>query len=122
MEVQGATVNIFGVTFKENCSDLRNSQVFNVVHELSAYGINPNLYDPVADPADVRRECGFDLKDWDSLPTADVLILAVAHRAYLQHGVEALLRKVKPRGIVIDVKSVLEKENIANKGIAIWRL
>jgi UDP-N-acetyl-D-galactosamine dehydrogenase len=122
LEVRDAKVNVFGVTFKENCPDLRNSQVFNVLAELRTYGIDPVVHDPVADPAHAEREYGVELKDWEAMPVADVLVLAVAHTAFTQRRVDGLLSKVKNPGVVIDVKSVLDTADLKDRGLAVWRL
>jgi len=78
-QVRGAKVNVLGLTFKENCPDLRNSKVADLIHELQTYGIEVHVHDPVADPAEARHEYGLELEGWESLPRADALVAAVSH-------------------------------------------
>ncbi len=78
-------VGILGLTFKENVRDLRNSRVPDIVKELKQFGIEPLIYDPIADPKAVKREYGIELNDVDSFTRLDAVILAVTHRQYLEN-------------------------------------
>jgi len=120
--VKGAKVNILGFTFKENCSDLRNTRVIDLINELKSYGITVGIHDPVADSDEAHHEYGVELSSWEHLPTADALIVAVAHRQYLNTGIDALLEKVKTDGVFIDVKSQFEVKMLQDKGLTVWRL
>ena len=120
--LRGAKINLLGLTFKENVRDLRNSKVADLHEELSGYGVELHVNDPLADAAEVQAEYGIRLKAWDDLPQADVLILAVAHAAYLRRRTEELLAKVAADGCVIDVKSVLDLPAIQHAGRSCWRL
>src|SRR5690348_3199021 len=77
--IKGARVNVLGMTFKENCKDIRNSKVIDVIRELREYGCEVFAHDPEADPEEAMHEYGIKLRTWDELPAADCLILAVAH-------------------------------------------
>jgi UDP-N-acetyl-D-galactosamine dehydrogenase len=80
--IKGARVNVLGLTFKEDCPDLRNSHVIDVIRELQDYGCEVTVHDPLADPQEAAHEYGARLVAWDQLPvTADALVCAVAHRA-----------------------------------------
>src|SRR6266536_761902 len=97
--VRGAAVNVLGLTFKENCPDLRNSRVIDVVRELTAFGACVHVHDPVADPAEAMHEYGLMLTPWDELPRADAIISAVAHRALRGRSVAELVAKLVPNGV-----------------------
>ena len=82
--IKGARVNILGLTFKENVPDIRNSKVIDVIRELHEFGVETFVHDPVAGADDALHEYGVRLCDWDDLPAADALILAVAHKQFLE--------------------------------------
>src|SRR6185503_853989 len=92
--VKGSKVNVLGLTFKEDCPDIRNTRVIDVVHELRAYGIDVHVHDPVADSADSRHEYGIELSSWDALPQAAALVVAVAHREFVARPLGDFLAKV----------------------------
>ena len=121
-KISGATINLLGLTFKENVTDLRNSKVAELRAELVARGAFVHVHDPLADPAEARNEYGIELEAWSALPRADALILAVAHRDYLQRGTEEFLGKVAPGGCVLDVKGALDLDALRQGGCTCWRL
>ncbi len=120
--LSSGTVNVLGMTFKENCPDLRNTKVVEIVTSLREYGQHILMHDPYAAPEEARSHYGETLSAWDALPQADALVLAVSHQHYRQLSLDELLSKVKPNGVVIDVKSVLDREALAARGITLWRL
>ena len=120
--LNGGVVNVLGLTFKENCPDLRNSKVVDIVRELKEYGMAVHVHDPHGESAQAEHEYGISLTAWDKLPAADALVLAVAHRQYLAMPLDALLAKAVPKGCVIDVKSALDRTAVAAKGMTLWRL
>jgi len=121
--VNHSKVIVLGLTFKENCPDLRNSKVAEVVWELEEYGCKVAVHDPLAAPKEAEHEYGIKLTTWDDLPRdADAAVLAVAHDEYLKMSQKQLLRFLKPGGVVIDVKSALDREAIAIGGYSLWRL
>ena len=120
--VKGAHVNVLGLTFKEDCPDLRNSRVIDVIRELQSYGITVHVHDPSADGAEAQHEYGVELKNWEALPKADALVLAVAHKEYLTMPVQKFASKVIERGVVLDVKSKLPVAAIESLGLTLWRL
>ncbi len=120
--VAGATVNLLGLTFKENCPDIRNTRVIDIIAELRNYGVKVFVHDPLADPDEAKEEDGEALCEWSDLPRADAIIVAVAHQEYLDHPVEKLLEKLKPGGVVVDVKSKLDRAALNGNGISFWRL
>lgn len=109
---QGAKVGIMGLTFKENVSDIRNSKVPVIMKELQDFGIHPVVTDPLALADEVRHEYGIELSPEAALNQLDVLILAVPHSAFLLENAERVTSKVKPNGILIDIKSVLDKSQL----------
>ena len=124
--VRDARVAILGVTFKENCPDTRNSKVCDIIRRLAEYGIRPVLVDPQAAPEDVRREFQAPLCSLEAVRDLDCVILAVAHREFRALSMEALDRLFAPmpneEKIIIDVKSVLPKEQLLKAGYRFWRL
>ena len=119
---KGAKVNVLGLTFKENCPDLRNTKVMDVIDELRAYGLDVHVHDPAADPADARRHYGLELSDWNALPQAEALVIAVAHADYQKLPLSELTAKVIAGGCVIDVKSMLDLNALVAAGFLVWRL
>ena len=121
--IRGSRIVVLGLTFKEDCSDLRNSKVADLVAELKSYGAEVMVHDPLADPAEARHEYDIELTPWAALPeAAEALVLAVPHAAYLARPVEELLARVKCEGVVVDVKGVLPRAAVAARGCALWRL
>ena len=120
--VKGAHVNVLGLTFKEDCPDLRNSRVIDVIRELQSYGIDVHVHDPVADSAEAQHEYGVGLTPWNELPRADALVVAVAHREYLEMPQQTFATKVVENGTVIDVKSKLDSKSLNAIGLRVWRL
>jgi UDP-N-acetyl-D-galactosamine dehydrogenase len=120
--LNGAVVNVLGLTFKENCPDLRNSKVVDIIRELKEYGLKVHVHDPHGDNAEAEHEYGITLTAWDQLPKADALVVAVSHREYLAMPIEQLTGSLVADGCVIDVKSVLPREALAQKGHPVWRL
>lgn len=120
--VKGARVNVLGLTFKENCADLRNSKVVDIINELKSYGADVHVHDPEADPAEALQEYGIQLSTWSELPRADAIIAAVAHRKYQELTLEEICRKVVKNGCFIDVKSGFDRSRFAAAGLQVWRL
>ncbi|WP_395403778.1 nucleotide sugar dehydrogenase [Pseudoduganella sp. UC29_106] len=120
--IKGAKVNVLGLTFKENCPDLRNSKVADVVFELQSYGLDVHVYDPVADAEESVHEYGIRLESWDSLPQADALVAAVSHKELLALSLGDLSAKLNPGGCFIDVKSAFNMAGLREAGFSVWRL
>jgi UDP-N-acetyl-D-galactosamine dehydrogenase len=120
--VKGAKVNVLGLTFKENCGDLRNSKVIDIIRELKSYGVDVHVTDALADPEEALHEYGVRLERWDDLPRADAIVAAVAHREYAELGIDELSRKVVKSGAFIDVKAAFDPQAIRAAGLRLWRL
>jgi UDP-N-acetyl-D-glucosamine/UDP-N-acetyl-D-galactosamine dehydrogenase len=121
-QVKGAVVNLLGLAFKENCPDIRNSRVVDLIEELRTYGAQVLVHDPVVSAQEAYREYGIDLSPWDAMPVADALVLAVPHRDLLTRPTADFIAKVKPNGCLVDVKSKLDAKAIRHSGVALWRL
>ena len=120
--VKGAKINVLGLTFKENCPDLRNSRVIDVINELRSYGAEVHVHDPVAAPTEAQHEYGIDLKQWDELPEAEALVVAVAHKSSVDQKAAGLANKLRKGGAFIDVKSQFDQNALRQAGYAVWRL
>ena len=120
--IRGTRVGILGLTFKEDCGDLRNSRVVDIVAELRSYEVEVGVHDPLADPEEAQGHYGITLEGLESMRDLGALILAVPHRAYKEMPLEELLGGVKASGCVIDVKSVLAPEAVREAGFQLWRL
>ena len=120
--IKGARVNVLGLTFKENCPDLRNSKVVDIINELKTYGIEVLVHDPEGDPAQAMHEYGVKLTPWDELPRADAIVAAVAHKHYHLLSVDTLAAKVVPGGCFVDVKASFDTAALQGAGLMVWRL
>ncbi len=122
-KVKGAKVIVLGLTFKENCPDLRNSKVADLVKELQSFGCTVAVHDPIAEPAEAVHEYGIDLVKWNALPEqADAIVAAVSHRQYLAMPLKKLTAKLKPKGVFADVKSAYDAAALTKAGFHLWRL
>jgi len=120
--IRGAKVNVLGLTFKEDCADLRNSKVVDIINELKTYGVEVAVHDPEADPAEALHEYGVKLVAWDALPRADAIVAAVAHKGLKALTCEALAGKLVPGGSFVDVKSAFDEAQLRTAGANVWRL
>lgn len=120
--VKGSKVNVLGLTFKENCPDLRNSKVADLISELKSYGVDVHVHDPVAAAHEAEHEYGLRLSTWEELPQADAVIAAVPHRALLQLPLSEIAAKLVRNGCFIDVKSQFDVQLLDSAGINVWRL
>jgi UDP-N-acetyl-D-glucosamine/UDP-N-acetyl-D-galactosamine dehydrogenase len=122
LAVKGAAVIVLGLTFKENCPDLRNSKVVDVIRELESYGVSVCVHDPVVTAEDAKAEYGIELCSWDELPRAGAIVAAVAHDALVQRPVDELLTKLLPGGVYVDVKCRADAAALRARGATVWRL
>jgi UDP-N-acetyl-D-galactosamine dehydrogenase len=120
--IKGAKVNVLGLTFKEDCGDLRNSKVIDIIKELQSYGVDVHVTDPTADPEEAMHEYGVKLERFEDLPRADAVVAAVAHREYKSLSVEDLGKKMIKGGAFIDVKAAFDPAAITGAGYKLWRL
>ena len=118
-----AKVAILGFTFKENCPDVRNTRVTDIVRELNEYGVEPLIHDPCADPDDAKRLYGIEFCGLNEISGCDAVVIAVAHDAFRGMSVgdiSALFRGEK--GVLIDVKGIFDRDEYAAAGFDYWRL
>ena len=120
--IKGCDVIVLGLTFKENCPDLRNSKVIDVVRELESFGCRVHVHDAVAESAEAEHEYGVQLQQWEDLPPAAAIVAAVSHQAYLDMPLEKVLKKLLPAGVFTDVKSAYDPQKLAASGARVWRL
>lgn len=106
--VQGAKVLVMGATFKENCPDIRNTKVIDMVEAMKEWGMDPVVTDPQADPGELKHEYDMHLVDGTE-GNYDVVVLAVPHAEFLAEGAEGLKRRMRPGGVLFDMKAVLPK-------------
>ena len=120
--VNGAKVAILGLTFKENCPDLRNSKVVDIIAELREYCCDIIVHDPLADPEEALHEYGLELKAWEELADCQAVILAVPHARYLALDIADFSALLAADGTLIDIKSVLDRDKLAAARLNVWRL
>ncbi len=121
---KNAKVVILGVTFKENCPDIRNSKVIDIVKRLREYGISPSISDPMADAAEVLEEYGIEMIDFQNMREADCIILAVAHTVFRKLSATELdlMFRVAGNKVLVDVKGIVDKNEAKRFGWQYWRL
>ncbi len=120
--INGAKVAILGFSFKENCPDVRNTRVIDLVSELKSYHVDVLIHDPVVYADEVLKEYNISLVKWDSIDNIDVIILTVAHSFYKRIHVTDLISKLTDPKLIIDVKGILNIEQMKVNNINIWRL
>ena len=119
--VKGARVGVLGLTFKENCRDLRNSKVPDILAELKTFGVEVVINDPLASSAEALKEYGLVLSALEDFSNLDGLILAVNHAAYMNLGQMKLETMLGERGVLVDVKSALDPASVRT-GVEYWSL
>lgn len=120
--VLGATVTVLGLTFKEDCPDLRNSKVIDIIRELEDYGIRVQVSDPLADPAEALHEYNISLVPFEQLEKSAAIVLAVSHREYRELVAAQLMGLMQNYPLLIDVKGIYDRQQAENWGISVWRL
>jgi UDP-N-acetyl-D-galactosamine dehydrogenase len=120
--IKGARVTVLGLTFKEDCADLRNSKVVDIINELKSYGVEVFVHDPQADPVEALHEYGVELAAWDDLPCADAIVAAVAHREYRALPIDRIVERLTSGACFIDVKAAFSERDLSARGLRVWRL
>ncbi len=120
--IKGGRVGVLGLTFKEDCPDLRNTRVVDMIEELDSYGCEVLVHDPMADAAEAKEFYGVDLCSWEDLTELGAVILAVPHQEYLKMGAGEFGNLITPAGCVVDVKSMLDVDAVEKESYRYWRL
>jgi UDP-N-acetyl-D-galactosamine dehydrogenase len=120
--VRDAEVIVLGLTFKENCPDLRNSRVIDIVRELESFGARVSVHDPLADPGEAMHEYGVTLRPWNELPQACAIVAAVAHEEFRRRPIDDFVDKLRPGGLYVDVKCQADAQLLRDRGLRVWRL
>ena len=118
----GATVTVLGLTFKEDCPDLRNSKVPDILRELKGHGCKVQVHDPFCDSNEALSEYEVVLCELEKLEPASAVILAVSHGIYKKWSLEQWQNLLLPKGVVTDVKSVAPSKELENAGHLVWKL
>jgi UDP-N-acetyl-D-galactosamine dehydrogenase len=121
LTVKGARVGVLGLTFKEDCNDLRNSKVPDIVYELREFGIEAMVHEPRGNPAEAKHEYGLTLRPLEEYHDLDGLIVAVSHKEYIELGQSRLVGMVRDNGCFIDVKSAFSPARM-ERGVRYWSL
>lgn len=118
----GKNVTVLGLTFKENVPDLRNTKVIDVIDELKTFGMNIQVHDPMAVPAEAQHEYDIELTPTDTLDQCDAVVVAVPHAEYVEGGWPMITGLLKDgKGVVIDVRGILDRDTTPD-GVTLWRL
>jgi UDP-N-acetyl-D-galactosamine dehydrogenase len=120
--IRDSRVTVLGLTFKEDCPDLRNSKVIDIIRELEDYGISVQVCDPLADVGEARHEYGVSLVAVDDLKPACAVVAAVAHRPFLEWGADEMLSLMGKNPVLVDVKGIYDQDAMSAAGIRVWRL
>jgi UDP-N-acetyl-D-glucosamine/UDP-N-acetyl-D-galactosamine dehydrogenase len=120
--VANATVTVLGLTFKENCPDLRNSRVIDVIRELESFGVAVQVCDPEVDADEAKHEYGIDIVPLEKLVPASAVVVAVAHDRFCRLSVEDYLAMLQTSPVVVDVKGICDRQALAEAGVRVWRL
>jgi len=123
IEIKNSTVGLMGITFKENCPDVRNSKVIDVVNELKNWGVNVVVVDPWADKLKLQEEHNIQLGIIDEKNKVDSLIVAVGHNQFRSLSAKELRSFCKgSKPVIADVKSIYNKEDLIAQGFSVFRL
>jgi UDP-N-acetyl-D-galactosamine dehydrogenase len=123
IDVSKSTIGILGITFKENCPDIRNSKVIDIIRELQDYGVNVVVADPHADSADVQHEYNLPLSPINAQHQVDALVVAVSHTEYRNLNAQQLRDMVKGNNpVIVDVKCIQPRAALEAVGFHVWRL
>jgi UDP-N-acetyl-D-glucosamine/UDP-N-acetyl-D-galactosamine dehydrogenase len=120
--ILGSVVTVLGLTFKENCPDLRNSKVIDIIRELEEYGLTVQVNDPLAEAEEAQHEYGVSLVPFDKLEPAAAVVVAVSHADYLGLSMGQLAGLMKEHPVLIDVKGLYDRKQVQQSGMRLWRL
>ncbi len=121
-KVKGAKVAILGLTFKEDCPDLRNSKVADLITQFKGYGVEPIVHDPMADKAEAIKYYQVELSELSEISNCDLVIAAVAHKEYRTLSTDDFARMLANNGGLFDLKGILPRKPLTELGIEVWRI
>jgi UDP-N-acetyl-D-galactosamine dehydrogenase len=123
INVAQATVGVLGITFKENCPDVRNSKVVDIIYELEYWGLTVKVMDPWADPQEVQQEYGFTLTQITLQNPVDSLLIAVAHTQFVHLAPQQLKALCAPniKPVVADLKALHDRKLLEAQGFDVFR-
>ncbi len=122
-QIKGWKILVMGITFKENCPDIRNSKVIDIINEFKEYGIEVEVVDPLADKSEVQRECGIKLSKLEDITNMDAVIFTVPHEKFKDIKLKDLKKIYKDDKLVlIDVKGMFNKKEAEDLNYLYWRL
>jgi UDP-N-acetyl-D-galactosamine dehydrogenase len=119
---RGSRAIVAGLAFKEDCPDLRNSKVADLVAALASYGLEVHVHDPLVDAEEAREEYGIRLESWDELPRSELFVLAVPHRTLVSRSLTEYAAKSVRGAVLVDIRSRLDARAAAAEGFSVWRL
>ncbi|WP_339068118.1 nucleotide sugar dehydrogenase [Fusobacterium animalis] len=125
INVLNARIGVLGCTFKEDCPDVRNSKVFDIINELKSYNIKCLITDPIADKKEVKKVYGYELVDIEEIKDMDLIVIPVSHKEYKELDKETLFNlfnKMNKKKIIFDIKSIFNKKFVNDKDIMYWSL
>jgi len=122
LNIKDARVGILGLTFKEDCADLRNSRVIDIIDELESYAICPIVHDPLADAKEAKNFFNINLSPMEEITDLDAVIIAVGHQLYKSIPLDKLINRLNPNGCIVDIKSILDVSEVKKTGVNYWRL
>lgn len=121
-KIKGAKVGILGMTFKEDCPDLRNSKVVDLVTAFRSYGIEPIVTDAMAESKEAVEIYGVELSDFVAVKDCELVVVAVAHKEYKALTADDYSDMLTSNGVLFDIKGILPREELADKNITVWRI
>lgn len=120
--VRSSKIILFGIAFKNDCPDIRNSRVKDVHQELLSFGATVFVHDPIANPEEVHEKFQIELTSMEALPKADAIIMAVSHKQYKEYAPSHYINFLKPNSVLIDVKGILDAQYFQDNGHSVWTL
>jgi UDP-N-acetyl-D-galactosamine dehydrogenase len=121
-KVKGAKVGILGLTFKEDCPDLRNSKVEDLITEFKGYGVEPIIHDAMADTKEAKQIYGVDLTKLSDIKDCELVLVAVAHKEYKALSASDFAGMLSDSGSLFDLKGILPREELSGLGVKVWRI